>query len=136
MFSSLAVFTTHYGNKVAVSKMDIQRIINVLDPSHCEVIYHVLKDEEHVEKSLTVQGTLEQVLKAFDEPDNYFVVFTFPTGLKMALRCYQVSQVIDNSPTGNCEITFIGEVDGIHQQLKYEVLGTFDQIIQSLTEGK
>jgi len=132
MFNSLAVFTTLCGNKVAVSKINIQRIISVLNPSHCEVVYHVLKDEEYVEKSLTVQGTLEQVLKAFDEPDK-FVVFTFPTGLKVALQRYQVSQVIDNSPTGNCEITFIGEAGGVHQELKYEVLGTFDQIIQSLT---
>jgi hypothetical protein len=52
----------------------------------------------------------------------------------MALKCYQVSQVVDTSPTGYCEITFIGEADGVHQELKYEVLGTFDQIIQSLTE--
>ena len=128
MFSSLAVFNTPCGNKVAVSKMNIERIVSVLDPSYCEVVYRVFKDGEHIEKSLKVQGTLEQVLKAVDN----FVVFTFPTGLKVALQRYQVSQVIDNSPTGNCEITFIGEADGVHQDLKYEVLGTFDQIMQSL----
>ena len=82
MYHSLAVFTTPCGNKVALSKTDIQRIISVLDPLYCEVIHQVWKDGECAEKSLTVQGTLEQILKAVDDEFDNFVVFTFPIGLK------------------------------------------------------
>lgn len=133
MYSHITVFTAYYGNKFAVSKADIQRILTLNDPTHCEVIYHVLKDEEYVEETLTAQGTLEQILATFNEPD-MFVVFTFLTGLKVVLRKYQVSRIIDNGGEGNCEIVFLGDVDGTHQELKYEVLGTFDQLIKSLTE--
>jgi hypothetical protein len=113
--------------------MDIQRILSLDDPTCCEVVYHVLKDEEYVEEILTVQGTLEQLLESF-EPHDVFVVFTFPTGLKVALKKHRVERVLDSGGVGNCEIVFLGDVDGTHQELKYEVLGTFDQIMKSLTE--
>jgi Na+-transporting NADH:ubiquinone oxidoreductase subunit NqrA len=130
-YNTLVVFTAYHGGRVAITRSDIQRILTLSDPTHCNVIYHIWKDDDYVEETLTVKGTFEQVLAAAGSQAPEFVTFTFVYGLKVAMWAYHVRQIIDNGGDP-CEIVYASMLNGTHCEHKYEVLGTFDQLITSM----